>query len=174
MNSKRNKEIKEMADDIGHKEDFQLKQSKISPLGIINKKETEKLRAAAEIIATKKLVIPKCFTIPTNGRIFVIDVSGSEMRTPGGLILPPTMLQKKDDSMEGAKRYFVVCWAEDIPEEIKKYLCVGIEVNPFLPEHAEEWDLPRVIDWQGDNIFKVIHYTELAGVSSVKPEEIKE
>jgi len=170
MKENRKKEINEMAEAIsGHydelrSEPFDLKRSTVDPR-IINKK-------AEEIIATRKLEIPVCKSIPVNGRIYVISVSGADMKTPGGLILPPTFNVKKNEDVEGIKRYFVVAWdAMGIPKEIRDLLRVGIEVHPLLPD-AEGWTLPRVIDWMGNNIFEVLHYTELNGVSSVQPDEI--
>jgi len=131
----------------------------------------ERLKSiASDIIATKKLEIPKTALTPTNGRIYVVSVAGNDMKTPGGLILPPTFAMQKNDQVEGVQRYFVVAWdAEEIPENIKKCLSVGIEVNPFLPWEAQDWKLPRVVDWETGNIFDVIHYTELAGISKNKP-----
>lgn len=176
----RRKEIITMADAIGgdklpstDKDNFILNRTMVtSPAEILAKKQSEKLRSAAEIIATKKLEIPKCRIMPVNGRIYVVSVAGSDMKSPGGLILPPTFGVKKNEQVENVKRYFVVAWDTiGIPPDIQDLLTVGIEVLPFLPQNAEEWDLPRVIDWQGNNIFEVLHYTELAGVSSVKPEK---
>lgn len=137
--------------------------------------ERKKVKSPEEIIATKKLEIPKCQNAPVNGRIYVISVAGSDMRTPGGLILPPTFAMKKNDAVEGLRRYFVVDWdKEEIPKNIQDKLSEGIEVNPFLPENAEEFHLPRVVDWDGSNIYEVLHYTELAGISKNKPQIIDE
>lgn len=168
----RRKEIEQMSNMVGHN-DFTIEKKMVtSPAELMEKKRLEKLRSAQEIVATKKLEIPKCLSIPVNGRMYVITVAGTDMRSPGGLILPPTFKTKKNDEVEGINRYFVVAWAEDIPEEIKKHLCVGAEVHPFLPD-AEGWTLPRVVDWMGNNIFHVLHYTELNGVSAIKPEEVE-
>lgn len=176
MKEKRKKEIRLMADAIDDRRKYPLtheetyKQSMVSSETLM-----KKLKTAEEILATKKLVIPKCLIEPTNGRIFVIDVSGYELKSPGGLILPPKFGPKKDDSVADIKRYFVVDWdKKEIPQSIQQYLKVGIEVNPFLNETAENFDFPKVIDWQGNNIFKCIHYTELAGISRVEPQEVDE
>jgi hypothetical protein len=135
--------------------------------------EKEK-RNSDKIIATKKLEIPKCFSIPVNGRIYVVSIASSDLRSPGGLILPQLYAPKKDDSLQDIKRYFVVAWDKDeIPEKIQEKLEVGIELNPFLPPEAQNWSLPKVIDWQANQIFEVLHYTELAGISSVKPEIVE-
>jgi hypothetical protein len=164
MKEERKRDINEMAEAVDHKNDamFNLKRSTVDPR-IIQKK-------IDEIIATKKLEIPKTELFPTNGRIYVVSVAGNDMKTPGGLILPPTFAMQKNDQVEGVQRYFVVAWdTDEIPENIQKYLSVGIEVNPFLPWEAQEWKLPRVVDWETGNIFDVIHYTELAGISKNKP-----
>lgn len=180
MKNQRKKEIRTMAEAIEHtataadRKYPMTKEESFAPGEISSDIIRKKGQSPEDIIATKKLEIPNCYTIPVNGRIFVVDVAGSDMKTPGGLFLPPTMSVKKNDQVEGVKRYFVVAWdAVGIPKEVKDLLEVGIEVNPFLPEHAEEWDLPRVVDWNGNNIFKVIHYTELAGIGSVKPEVVE-
>jgi hypothetical protein len=95
-----------------------------------------------------------------------------ETKTPGGIIIERRMQVKKDDKAEGLKRYFVVTWDKiGIPEHISNQLEVGIEVNPFLPQGAEEWSLPRVIDWSTGNEFKSIDFLELAGISTVQPEK---
>lgn len=186
MKEKRKREIEEMALAVDDRDritsipsklkthpattDEAYKQSTVSP-DITMKK----VKSPEEILATKKLEIPKCLLRPTNGRIFVIDVSGYELKSPGGLILPPKFGPKKNDDVADIKRYFVVDWdTEEIPDSIKKYLRVGIEVNPFLNETAEEFDFPKVIDWQGNSILKCIHYTELAGISRVEPQEVNE
>lgn len=135
----------------------------------------KKVKSPEEIIATKKLDIPVCHNAPVNGRIYVISVAGSDMKTPGGLILPPTLAMRKDDSVIGFRRYFVVDWDKDeIPESIQKKLSPGIEVNPFLPEDATNFRLPRVVDWDGSNIYEVLHYTEIAGISRNKPEIVED
>jgi hypothetical protein len=178
MKESRKKEINTMADAIEHvattnPQDFN-KGGKFAPGEISSDIQRKKLQTAAEIQATKKLEIPKCLSIPTNGRIYVVSVAGTDMKTPGGLILPPTFAMQKNDQVEGVKRYFVVAWDKDeIPPKFQEKLTVGIEVNPFLPWAAEEWKLPRVIDWDSGNIFEVIHYTELAGVSSNIPEIVE-
>lgn len=132
------------------------------------------IKSADEIIATKKLEIPKCLQYPINGRIYVTSVAGEDMKTPAGLILPPTFKVQKNEQVEGVRRYFVVTWDHDgIPEEIQNKLSVAIEVYPFLPQDAIDFQLPRVIDWNTGTIFEVLHYTELAGISKIVPEEIK-
>jgi hypothetical protein len=171
MKEERKREINEMANAIDNRKpefgNFELKKSTVDPR-IVNKK-------AEEIIATKKLEIPKTALTPTNGRIYVVSVAGNDMKTPGGLILPPTFAMQKNDQVEGVQRYFVVAWdIDEIPVNIKKYLSVGIEVNPFLPWEAQDWKLPRVVDWETGNIFDVIHYTELAGISLNKPKPIED
>ena len=161
MDYKRKEEIKDMADSVGH-DDFKIEKKIVHGTPIV--------KSIKEIIATKKLEIPKTELLPTNGRIYVVSVAGNDMKTPGGLILPPTFAMQKNDQVEGVQRYFVVTWdTDEIPEKIQKHLSVGIEVNPFLPWEAQEWKLPRVVDWETGNIFDVIHYTELAGISKNKP-----
>ena len=131
-----------------------------------------KPRSYEEIAQTLRIDIPVCNLTPVNGRIYVIEKPGIETKTPGGIIIERRMQVKKDDKAEGLKRYFVVTWdKEGIPSEISAELSIGIEVNPFLPQEAEEWSLPRVIDWSTGNEFKSIHYTELAGISKIKPEK---
>jgi hypothetical protein len=181
LHERRKKDIREMTKDIeDHEKNRFMKQYPLTPKDAFDTSSVspeiikKKLPTPEEILATKKLEIPKCLLIPVNGRIYLIEVASSELRSPGGLILPQKLAVKKNDQMADIKRYFVVTWDPDgIPQEIQNRLQLGIEVNPFLPEHAEEWDLPRVIDWQGGNVFKVAHYTELAGISSVKPEIVE-
>jgi|WetSurSiteA1Bulk_404760.scaffolds.fasta_scaffold00217_12 hypothetical protein len=175
MKKERKNDIRLMADAIDdHRKhpmtiDECYKESSVSPTI-----ERKMIKSPDEIIATKKLEIPKCLLTPVNGRIYLVEVASSEMRSPGGLILPQLYAVKKNEQMADIKRYFVVAWDKiEIPKAIQDQLEVGIEVNPFLPEHAEEWDLPRVIDWQACNVFKVAHYTELAGISSIKPEIVE-
>lgn len=173
MKEERKKDIKLMADAIDHRKypmtpEESYQQSTVSP------DIKKKLLKADEIIATKKLEIPVCKLIPTNGRIYVIEVTSSDLKSPGGLILPQLFGMKKDDSMADVKRYFVVAWDKiGIPVDIANLLTVGIEVNPFLSEDAIGYRLPKVVDWQGNNIFYVLHYTELAGISSVQPEIVE-
>lgn len=179
MDSKRKKDISKMAEAI----DAQPQPKKGFPfekgMNEIERKTIDpraiKPKAANEIIATKKLEIPKCEQWPTNGRIYVISVAGNDMKTPGGLILPPTFKVKKNEDVEGIRRYFVVDWdhSSDIPEHIQGKLSVGIEVNPFLPQDAIDFQLPRVIDWNTGNIFEVLHHTELAGISKIIPEKVE-
>jgi hypothetical protein len=180
MEEKRKKEIKSMADAIEH-----VATAADKKLGTLSDRNTfhhgevsadiiRKRTKADEIIATKKLEIPVCKSIPINGRIYVVSVKGDDMVTPGGLILPPTFGTKKNDQVEGVNRYFVVAWDKiGIPAEISDLLCTGIEVHPFLPQNAEEWQLPRVVDWDGNHFYDVLHYTELAGISSNRPEIVE-
>lgn len=130
-----------------------------------------KPKSYEDIAQTLRIDIPICNLDPVNGRIYVIEKPAMETRTPGGIIIERRMQIKKDDRAEGMKRYFVVAWDQfEIPEPIRNRLFVGMEVNPFLPQEAEEWSLPRVIDWSTGLEFKSIHYTELAGISKIKPE----
>jgi hypothetical protein len=175
MKEQRKKEIRSMSDAIGHINEIVDNASKgFAPGEISSDIQRKKVQTAAEIAATKKIEIPKCSLNPVNGRIYVVSVAGTDMKTPGGLILPPTFGQKKNDQVEGVKRYFAVAWDQDeIPESIQSKLTVGVELSPFLPTNAEEWELPRVVDWNTAQIFEVIHYTELAGISRVHPKPIE-
>jgi len=179
MKKERKKDIDEMAEAIDDVDKFASKYMKISKESISNTIPAEivrnrNLKSTAEILATKKLEIPKCFLAPVNGRIYAIEVSGSDLKSPGGLVLPTLFGPKKDDSMQDVKRYFAVAWdTAEIPLNIQNKLSIGTEVNPMIMKEAIEFNFPEVIDWQGNNIFKVIHYTELAGISSVKPERVK-
>jgi hypothetical protein len=169
MKEERKREINEMANAIGGKnpgDDFSLIKTTLHGTSVV--------KSTKEIMATKKLEIPKTALCPTNGRIYVVSVAGNDMKTPGGLILPPTFAMQKNDQVEGVQRYFVVAWdTHEIPANIQQYLSVGIEVNPFLPWEAQDWKLPRVVDWETGNIFDVIHYTELAGISLNKPKPVE-
>ena len=141
MNEKRKKEINTMADAIDHvsgsaadyfEKHPDLTKDSFAPGEIPNDIQRKKLKTSAEIIATKKLEIPKCLSVPINGRIYVISVAGTDMKTPGGLILPPTYAMMKNDDVLGVRRYFVVAWdKEGIPSDIQEKLVVGIEVHPF-------------------------------------------
>ena len=179
MKEKRKKEIKEMASAIDNTTGTtgphcDIANDHYTPSSVSPEIERKMITPAEKIIATKNLEIPKCLSTPVNGRIYIIDVASSELRSPGGLILPQKYAAKKNDELVDIKRYFVVAWDKDeIPPSIQDKLEVGIEINPFYPENAEEWNLPRVIDWQTGNIFKFVHYTELAGISSVKPEIVE-
>jgi hypothetical protein len=128
-----------------------------------------------EIAHTRKFEIPKCSVKPYNGRIFVRSYPGDETTTDGGIILPFKMKDGKDGTMKDVRRYFVVAFDEvGIPKEIADDLYIGKEVNPFLPSEAEEWSLPKVIDWDTKTVFECIHYTELAGGNMVKSEKISD
>lgn len=130
-------------------------------------------RSYEDIARTRKIEIPICYIRPYNGRILVISVPADETVTEGGLILPFKMKDGKDGSIKDVRRYFVAAFDVDgIPEYIAKDLFVGKEVNPFLPQEAEEWNLPKVIDWHTGTSFESIHYTELAGGSMVQPKEV--
>lgn len=175
MKKTRKEDIRKMAEAI----DQPTPQSKKFPfekgMGEIKRKtiNPRDISPADKIIATKSLEIPVCKQTPVNGRIYVISVAGFDMKTPGGLILPPTFKAKKNEDVEAVRRYFVVAWDKlDIPKIIQDKLSVGIEVNPFIPD-AEEYRLPRVIDWNTNQIFEVLHYTELAGISDVIPEIVE-
>jgi len=112
-------------------------------------------------------------SIPINGRIYVTSIIGTDLKTAGGLILPTLYAAKKNEELEGQRRYFIVAWdALGIPEDIKLFLSVGKEVNPFIPQDAEGYKLPEIIDWETGNIFEVFHYTELAGISRNEPKEV--
>jgi hypothetical protein len=131
-----------------------------------------KPKSYQDIAQTLRIDIPVCNLTPVNGRIYVIEKPAMETKTPGGIIIERRMNVKKDDKAEGLKRYFVVTWDKiGIPEYISNQLKVGIEVNPWLPQEAEEWSLPRVIDWSTGNEFKSIDFLELAGISTVQPEK---
>ena len=129
-------------------------------------------RSYEDIASTRRLDIPACKKIPINGRIFVIETAGSETKTEAGLILPHKYRSRKgeDIDIKDVNRYFVVKWDRDeIPQSIQDKLHVGIEVSPFLPQEAEDWSLPVIIDFETGNQFSVIHYNELAGISETLP-----
>lgn len=140
-------------------------------------KEKEKNVVTGEDLESKRVLkIPVNKIIPVNGRIFVISVTGEDLKTKGGLILPPKFGTKKNDQVEGVKRYFVIDWDKKggIPKEICDLLRVGIEVHPFLPQNAEEFQLPRIVDWNANDIYDVLHYTELGGIGMIEPEVVDE
>lgn len=133
-------------------------------------------RSYEDIASTRRLDIPVCKKIPINGRIFVIETSGSETKTEGGIILPHKYRSRKGEDMEikDVNRYFVVNWDKDeIPQSIQEKLRIGIEVSPILPQEAEEWKLPVIIDFETGNQFALIHYSELAGISETLPTVIE-
>lgn len=178
MKKKRTDDVLRMAEAIednftfvGNPELHEISHKKVSSVPGESSAEIlrKKIVSADDIMKISKVEIPKCETTPVNGRIFVVEVDGSETVTPSGIILPHKLAVKKSDEVRSICRYFVVAWAEDIPDDVKELLYKGIEVNPFLPQEAEEWNLPKVIDFNTGGIFKVIHYTELAGVSDIKP-----
>lgn len=173
MKEKRKEEIKEMVNEVGHNDDFELKTGTIDTALTVNMTPV-KPKTAEEIINTLRIDIPKCEIIPVNGRIFVVEITGSETKTASGIILPHKMAIKKNDQVQDLCRYFVVTWDKDgIPPEVSDKLSVGLEVVPFLPPEAQEWTLPKVIDWNTAREFKVLHYTELAGVSAIMPVEVE-
>ena len=150
------------------------KEESFAPGEVSSDIQRKKLHTAAEIIATKKLEIPKCLSTPVNGRIYVLQVSGSETKTAGGLILPHKLNLKKNDEVVDYPRYFCVAWDKDeIPPKLQEKLSVGLELNPFVPEDAIGFSFPKLIDWQTGNQFEVIHYTELGGISSVLPDIVE-
>jgi len=182
MNEKRKKEINNMADaieSVGQTIDRELgtisDRNKPFPSGEVSEDIIrKKISPADKIIATKALEIPKCLAIPVNGRIYCVEIKGSELKSPGGLILPVKLSQKKNDDVDDWPRFFVVKWDENgIPKEIRDKLSVAVEVFPFMPEEAIGYMFPRVVDWNTGNIFKSLHYTELAGISTVKPEVVE-
>lgn len=127
-----------------------------------------------DIAKKRKIEIPKCHIKPYNGRILVISVPADETVTESGIILPFKMKDGKDGSIKDMRRYFVAAIDhEGIPKHIADDLYVGKEVNPFLPQEAEEWNLPKVVDWYTGTMFESIHYTELAGGSTIYPEKVE-
>jgi hypothetical protein len=181
MEEKRKKEVKEMSENIGHHDDVEPG----SILGEIDK-HLKPSGVPAELLRDKpiieedpgddfkKLVIPKCEIEPINGRILVIEISGKTLKAKSGLYLPYRLGVQKDDSAYSPNRYFAVAWDNiDIPLKLVEKLKVGKELIPFLPEEATQWSLPRVIDWNTGNVFKSIHYTELAGLSKEDPIEVE-
>lgn len=179
MKEKRKKEIGLMAEAIDQSSPDRTKypftkEESFAPGEISSDIQRKKIQTAAEIIATKKLEIPKCLSKPVNGRIYVLQVSGSETKTAGGLILPHKLNLKKNDEVVDYPRYFCVAWDKDeIPPKLQEKLAVGVELNPFVPEDAIGFTFPKIIDWQTGNSFEVIHYTELGGISSVLPEVVE-
>lgn len=135
-----------------------------------------KNKSYEEIAFSKRIDIPICKKIPVNGRIFAIETAGSETKTDAGLILPHKYKSKKgeDMSIKDVNRYFVAKWDnEGIPEIISNKLHIGIEISPMIPQEAEEWSLPVIIDFETGNQFLVIHYTELGGISETLPEVVE-
>lgn len=135
-----------------------------------------KNKSYEEIAFTRRIDIPVCKKIPVNGRIFLIETAGSESKTEAGIIVPHKYRSKKgeDMSVKDVNRYFVVKWdTDEIPEKMQSKLHVGVEVSPFLPQEAEEWSLPIIIDFETGNQFLVAHYTELCGISETLPEEVE-
>jgi hypothetical protein len=128
-----------------------------------------------DIVSKRKIDIPKCYIRPYNGRIFVTSVPADETITESGIILPFKMKDGKDGHMKDIRRYFVVAFDDKgIPPEIAEDLYIGKEVNPFLPNEAEEWSLPKVVDWHTGTAFECIHYTELAGGNMIKSEKVSD
>jgi len=172
MSKKRSEDIKAMSDNIEDQEsktvsDFDyVSTPSVNPEDMLIKKLPE--------IVQKEITIPKCNIQPINGRIYVIEEKSNAVKSRSGLLLPFTMAIKKDDSVTAVNRYFVVTWAGDIPKEISDQLAVGTEIYPFFPEEALNWSIPRIIDWSTGIEFKVVHYTELSGISRIKPVELSD
>ena len=135
-----------------------------------------KQKSYEEIANTRRIDIPLCKKIPVNGRLYVIETAGSESKTDAGIIIPHKYRSKKgeDTEIRDVSRYFVVRWdSEGIPEEINRKLHVGIEISIFLPQEAEDFKLPVMVDFETGNQFLIIHYNELAGISESIPQIVE-
>jgi co-chaperonin GroES (HSP10) len=136
----------------------------------------QKQKSYEEIAYSKRIDIPPCMKIPVNGRLYVIETAGSESKTDAGIIIPHKYRSKKgeDTEIRDVSRYFVVRWDRDgIPEEIQNKLHVGIEISIFLPQEAEDFKLPVMVDFETGSQFLIVHYNELAGISETVPQIVE-
>ena len=117
--------------------------------------------------AFKKPKLPNNKIKPIDHRIFAIAVDPGDVYTNmQKKILKATSFAeaeaKGDMQVKKMYRFFVVDVSEDISNfEIKR----GVEIFPFFPARAIDWDFVEVWDWENNGEqYIVFHETEIAGV----------
>jgi len=126
-----------------------------------------------DLTAKSVIKLPHNQVRPVNGRIFVITVDPTEMKTEGGIILPSSYQKEtaKGSQKRTLLRYFVIDVADDCtirftktenssPSKIER----GDEVFPFIPVEAVDFEFPELHDFYNNENYTVIHETELGGV----------
>jgi len=116
--------------------------------------------------------IPNNVVKPLNGRIFAIEQDPGEMKTEGGVIIPTTYQapEAKGAVTRNLRRYYAV----DVADDVTLPVCRGDEIFPFIPQEAENWSFPVIIDWAINKAYLVFHESELAGYSHTDQENKEE
>ena len=141
------------------------------PVGKVPPKLEQK--SYEDITVTSVVELPNNQVRPVNGRIFVIAVDPSEMKTESGIILPSSYQKEtaKGSQKRQLLRYFVIDVADDCTIRFKKASNLdsgkierGDEVFPFIPVEAVDFEFPEVHDFYNHQNYTVLHETELGGV----------
>lgn len=131
-----------------------------------------------EITSSSVIQLPRNTVKPVNGRLFCRATNPEERITESGIILPekpldedPNAYMNKDRTQKDRKRFWVIDIADDIPFKIER----GDEVYPFWIDEALGYNSQMIRDFGNQSMdYFVFHYTELAGISMLKHEKIKD
>ena len=134
---------------------------------------------SAESIESEMVIdLPVNLVRPMGSRVFCKEVTASEKKTKGGILLATKFEQMRGEDMirRDYKRYFVIDVANDLtrtfkpanPNEPARQLRRGDEVFIFVPEEAKRYSPVEVIDWNNGGLrYTVFEEMEIAGAGLV-------
>jgi hypothetical protein len=121
---------------------------------------------------------------PVNGRIFVKDIAGEDLKTKSGLYIPTNFTTMKGDYKQKwqHKRYFVLAVADDVniqiayegekifegvpyPSKSFRPLQRGDEVAIAYHEDAQGYNPVQVMDFTNGELYITFHETEIMGAA---------
>lgn len=146
------------------------------------------VRTAESIESEMSIILPVNLVRPMSGRIFCKEITATEKRTRGGIIMATKFEQIRGEDVikRDYKRYYVIDVANDLtrtfkpldPKEPERKLRRGDEVFIFVPEEAKRYSPVEVIDWyNGGMRYTVFEEMEIAGaglINLIQEEDKKE
>lgn len=132
--------------------------------------------------------LPKNLIRPMGSRVFCKEITATEKKTRGGILLATKFEQIRGEDVikRDYKRYFVIDVANDLtrtfkpldPAEPERKLRRGDEVFIFVPEEAKRYSPVEVIDWNNGGMrYTVFEEMEIAGaglINLIQEEDKKE
>jgi len=149
---------------------------------------TMEVKTAETIESDTVIDLPVNLVRPMGGRVFCKEMTATEKRTRGGIILATKYEQIRGEDVvkRDYKRYFVIDVANDLtrtfkpldPNEPDRKLRRGDEVFIFVPEDAKRYSPVEVIDWNNGGMrYTVFEEMEIAGaglINLIQEEDKKE
>jgi hypothetical protein len=136
------------------------------------------VKTAESIESEMSITLPINLIRPMGSRMFCKEITATEKRTKGGIILATKFEQTRGEDVvkRDYKRYFVIDVANDLtrtfkpldPTEPERKPRRGDEVFIFVPEEAKRYSPVEVIDWNNGGMrYIVFEEMEIAGIGLI-------